>query len=230
MRVLILVAGYGTRLYPLTINLPKPLIPINKKPVINFLIDKIDTLKNHFPIEEIRVVSNNRFYKNFLDWKKKHRIKAAIINDGSNTPHDRLGAVRDIKLSIGDTKDDWLVLGGDNLFEDDLVGFVGFAYKKQSRPVIGLYDIGKKISSCYGVVKLDGLERIIELKEKPKRPSSSLVATCIYFFPKESLKFLDLFLSRKNSFDASGKYIEWLVKQLEVFGYILKGMWLDIGQ
>jgi NDP-sugar pyrophosphorylase family protein len=67
------------------------------------------------------------------------------------------------------------------------------------------------------------------LLEKPKKPTSTLIATCIYFFPKDSLKFLSEFLLDYKEVDAAGKYIEWLVKKTKVYAYLLKGRWIDIG-
>lgn len=229
MRILILAAGYGTRLYPLTINLPKPLVPVCNKPLMNFLMDKIGIIKKEFPVKNVSVVSNNKFYKNFINWKKKYKAQVDIINDGSNTPADRLGAVKDIKFSIAGKYDDWLILGGDNLFEDDLVEFLNFTYRKNS-PSMGLYDVkSKKIASRYGVVGINKNKQIIKLEEKPKDPFSTLAAACIYFFPKKSLKFINMFLKEDKNPDASGKYIKWLINKTKVYGYVLKGSWTDIG-
>ncbi|MDD5583959.1 MAG: nucleotidyltransferase family protein [Candidatus Omnitrophica bacterium] len=228
MRILILAAGYGTRLYPLTLNLPKPLIPINGKPVINFLLDKVRVFP--FPVKEIKVVCNDKFYKNFLHWKKQCDIKVKIVNDGSTTPENRLGAIRDIKFAIGKTLDDWLVLGGDNLFEDTLVDFMRFVHKRKPYPVIGVHTLkDKKLASRFGVVIMNKKGRIEKLLEKPADPPTNMVASCIYYFPKESLTLLDAFLNAGHNTDASGKYIAWLAQQEDVFGYILKGDWLDVG-
>ena len=230
MRIAILAAGYGTRLYPLTLKVAKPLIPINKKPMLNFLLDKIKLLNRVVGIEEISIVVNNKFYKSFLAWKKKYKVKAKIINDGSNSNDDRLGAIKDMKLAIDSTKSDWLVLGGDNLFEDDLLGFIEFASKNKPFSTIGLYDVkSKQAATRFGIVGLNKSKRIIKFQEKPASPASTLAASCIYFFPKKSLKFLNLFVKKNKNADAAGKYIGWLSKEDKVFGYTLGGRWIDIG-
>ncbi|MFA5271601.1 MAG: nucleotidyltransferase family protein [Candidatus Omnitrophota bacterium] len=229
LRILILAAGYGTRLYPLTLNLPKPLVPVNGQPLINFLIEKIKKLKTKFIIKEMVVVSSNKFYKDFINWKKKYNINARIANDGSNSPEDRLGAIKDMKFGMAGKKDNWLILGGDNLFTDNLIDFLETAYTK-NKPYIGLYDVkSKKLASRYGIVKINKDNRIIRLEEKPKKPFSTLAASCVYFFPKGSLKFLDTFLRMDKHQDAAGKYVKWLTVKTEVFGYTLKGQWFDIG-
>jgi len=230
MRIAILAAGYGTRLYPLTLRIAKPLLPINGKPMINFLIDKIDILRKYFLIEEVKIVVNNKFYKSFLNWKKKYKIKAEVINDGSSSNEERLGAAKDMKLALGKQKRDWLVLGGDNLFEDDLVGFVKFALRMRPYSSVGLYDVkSKKEASRYGVVILNKRKRIVKFQEKPKKAASTLAASCIYFFPKQSAGLLDLFIFQHPNIDAAGKYLEWLAVDSKVFGYTLTGKWIDIG-
>ncbi len=230
MRVVILAAGYGTRLYPLTRKVAKPLIPINSKPIINFLVDKIEALQKHFPIAEIKIVANNKFYPSFLAWKKKYQVKVKILNDGSNSPSDRLGAIKDIKFAIDNVRTDWLVLGGDNLFDDNLVSFLKFSLDKRPHPTIGIYDVKRKNKAKrFGVVILDKNKQVVRLDEKPSNPDSTLAASCVYFFPKQSLNLLDSFVRNNGRHDASGQYIAWLAKKTKVFGYLFKGRWFDIG-
>jgi glucose-1-phosphate thymidylyltransferase len=230
MRVVILAAGYGTRLYPLTVNTPKPLIPLSGKPIINFMVEKIEALRSKHGIEDITVVSNNRFYKNFIAWKKKYEIDVEIVNDGTNTPEDRLGAVKDIKIAVGKKSGDWLIVGGDNIFEDDLDKFLTAAKANAPFATIALYDVkSKKKASDFGVVELAKNNIIVRMQEKPKNPFSTLAASCVYFFPSDSFIMLEDFLEANPKSDASGQYIAWLVENTKVYGYTLKGNWFDIG-
>jgi glucose-1-phosphate thymidylyltransferase len=230
MRVVILAAGYGTRLYPLTVSTPKPLIPLSGKPIINFLVEKIEALRLKHGIEDILIVSNNRFYKNFLEWKKDYEINVNIINDGTNSPEDRLGAVKDIKLAIGKKSGDWLVVGGDNIFEDDLDKFLTTAKANAPFVTIGLHDVkSKQKAREFGVVKLAKDNIITRMQEKPRNPFSTLAASCVYFFPFDSMIMLEDFLESNAKADASGQYIAWLVENTKVYGYTLKGSWFDIG-
>ena len=194
MRVLIIAAGYGTRLYPLTATISKPLLSINGKPIINFLMEKVKKISHKFYVKETIIVSNDKFFPDFLEWKKKYNVKARFINDGSNNPDERKGAVKDIQLAIGRKKGDWFILGGDNLFEDTLESFLKFSSKHKPHISVGLYDVKKKsMASRFGVVCVDSRKRIFKMEEKPKRAASSLVAACIYFFPQQSLKFINVF-------------------------------------
>lgn len=229
MKVVILAAGYGTRLYPLTLNLPKPLVEVNKKPIINFLIEKLNKLPKGLDAQKISVVSNAKFYKKLLSWKEKYKFDVKILNDGTTSPANRLGAIGDINFAISGDIDDWLVIGGDNLFEDDLSGLIKFGIKKNI-PVAAVYDVkSKKLAGNYGVVTVNKTNCIIDLKEKPLKPESTLISSCVYFFPKSSLSLLAEFISCGYGQDASGKYISWLAKKTKVQAYRLKGRWVDIG-
>ena len=231
MNILILAAGYGTRLYPLTLNTPKALLPIDGKPLIAYLIEKIDRVKEVENWKRIVVVTNNKVYQQFIIWRDKlGRKDITILNDGSNSPQDRKGVVGDIKFAIGETEGHWLILGADNFFDWELDNFVKFALKKVPYPTIGTYDIKERyLATQLGVVKASKDGIIEELIEKPKEPQSSLIATCIYFFPQQSIKFLDQYLSIHKFGDMAGQYIAWLVKKLSVYSFLFKGVWLDIG-
>jgi len=234
MKALILSAGYGTRLYPLTKNRPKPLLPIGKQPIIDYILDR---LKEVSGLKDIIVVANNKFFLKFKDWaklteKKFKKFSIKILNDGSDTPEDRLGAIGDLSfvLKKENIKEDLLIVGGDNIFDFSLKDFVSFAKQKRPRVSIGLYDIEDiKKASRFGVVKIDRDKKLVSFEEKPRSPKSSLIAICLYYFPRESLKYIFDFIKSNQDKDAPGQYIKWLYRRRPVYGLAFKGMWHDIG-
>ena len=95
MKVIILAAGYATRLYPLTLHKAKPLIEINNKPIINYLIEKISELK----VDKIYVVCNQKFFNQFLSWKEECGYdNVEIINDETINEEQKLGSIGDINF------------------------------------------------------------------------------------------------------------------------------------
>lgn len=232
MKALILAAGYATRLYPLTKEYPKPLLEIKGRPIINYIVDKLGSVSD---IDEIYIVTNNKFIGVFRKWAKtiKSPKKITLINDLTKNNQDRLGSIGDIDFAITrkKIKDDLLVVGGDNLFDSSLKGFLSFAKKNSPAVNIGLYRLKqKKDASRYGVAGLDAHKKVISFEEKPRHPQSSLVAMCLYVIPPACLKLVQEYMQdRKNKIDAAGGYIAWLKDRADVYGYVFNGFWFDIG-
>jgi len=232
MKVLLLAAGYATRLYPLTLNRPKPLLPVAGRPVIEFILDIIEPLKE---VDEVYIVTNQKFCKNFEEWALglSGSKKIIIVNDRTLINEDRLGATGDMKFVIENKglQDDLLVLAGDNIFRTNLRGFIDFSSLKRPSISMGLYDVKDiGLAKKYGICSLDKDKRIIEFKEKPTNPNSTLAAKCLYFFPKEKLGTIKEYLDTDNAKDAPGYFLEWLSKREAVFGYVFEGeKWFDIG-
>jgi glucose-1-phosphate thymidylyltransferase len=232
MKALILAAGYATRLYPYTKNFPKPLLEINKKPIIEYLTAKLEKVAE---LSEVIVVTNSRFFRNFEGWRKKQKssLKIRIFNDRTQSPKDRLGAIGDMNFvfSKAGFNEDYLVVGGDNFFKEPLFKFVARAKANPDAVSIGVCDIKKKSeASKYGVVKLDRAGRVTDFQEKPSRPASSLVAMCLYYFPRSQVGLIkDYLKDPANNSDAAGAYIGWLTKRKKVNAVVFKNYWVDIG-
>ena len=82
MKCLILAAGYATRLYPLTENFPKPLLDVQGKTILDWLIDDIDSLN---AIDEYIVISNHKFAHHFDSWAESKTQKITVVDDGTES-------------------------------------------------------------------------------------------------------------------------------------------------
>lgn len=230
MKALILAAGYATRLYPLTRNFPKPLLDVGGRPMLDLLMKSLRPLG----FSEILVVSNRKLLPHFEAWAKDmqgHTPPLTILDDGSLTEDDRLGAIGDMAFAVKTARiqEPLLVIAGDNLFDFSLEPFMR-DFQKRTNPLVGLYEYPKwNHLSKYGIVTLDSEDRFVELVEKPKDPKSNLVSMCLYAFPADSLPWLEAYLSGTDPKDAPGNYIRWLMTKTTVFGHRFQGVWLDIG-
>lgn len=232
MKVLILAAGYGTRLYPLIKDTPKALLEINNKSLLNYIFDRIGKIDG---LNEVILVTNDKFYLAFDQWAKRQiefSQPITIVNDKTKTPEDRLGSIGDIDFVLKHTTvdDDMLVIGSDNLFDYNIDEYIQFAQEKTSSITVGLYDINDLIeASKFGVVTLGDNGKIESFEEKPAQPKSSLVAMCFYYLPKNSLGLIGKYLLESNKSDKAGDYICWLCRNSNVYGFQFTGKWYDIG-
>jgi glucose-1-phosphate thymidylyltransferase len=232
MEILILAAGYGTRLYPVIKNTPKPLLDIGGRPMIDYVLDKV---RDFDGLTRVTVVTNNKFFEHFQKWAADHgnfKAEINVVNDGTNVPEERLGSIGDIAFAIraGSIDDDLMVVGGDNLFDYDLTDYYRFAAEKKPAVTIGLFDIGDlEEAKQMGVVALDAEHKVVSFEEKPQRPKSTLIAMCLYYFSKPSLKMLSQYIEESEKTDKAGDYIRWLSEKQTVYGYQFEGKWFDIG-
>ena len=232
MKALILAAGYGTRLYSLVKNTPKALLEINKRPLIDYILDRIKDISG---LDELILVTNDKFDSIFQGWAGQQEAfpyGIRIINDGTKTPEDRLGSIGDIEFALKEARinDDVLVIGGDNLFDYNITEYIEFAKTKSPSVSIGLYDVGDvKEATKFGIAGLDENARIVSFEEKPEEPQSTLVAMCFYYLPKNSLGLINDYLVESKKSDTAGDYIRWLYQKNNVYGFKFTGMWYDIG-
>ncbi|MCP4707238.1 MAG: nucleotidyltransferase family protein, partial [Planctomycetes bacterium] len=190
MKALILCAGYATRMKELTKDCPKPLLPVAGKPMIEYILSHLEHLVE---VDDIFVVTNERFYSRFTSWQEKYRSPKTIriISDGTTSDTTKMGAVGDMDLLITSAAitDDLLVIAGDNLFTFDLRLFVEF-FQKQGM-CVAVYDVrDTELIRHYSEVRLDNQHRIIYFEEKPGHPKSTLAATCMYLFSGDSLRLV----------------------------------------
>lgn len=238
MTAIILAAGYGTRLYPLTLNRPKALLEVGGKTILDRLIEKIALIDD---CKKVIIVTNEKFYEGLNIWATQFRTRAGqpgtgievkVVNDKTISNETRLGAIGDINLALEDEKvsDDLLITGSDNLFEDDLGGFVEFSIGKRPFSNLALFDIkDKKHATKYGICALDRDSRVIDFEEKPAFPKSTLAASALYFIPKEKIEKIFEYMKSPLPKDAPGNLLKWLSREDKVFGYTLTGKWYDIG-
>ena len=238
MKLLILAAGYATRLRPLTDNQAKPLLPVAGRPMIDHVIEK---LVGKLPagadaiIDEIHVVTNNKFTPHFTKWAQEHGGAYAgrplrVWNDGTLTNEDRLGAIGDIKFVLDKTQldDDLIVVAGDNLFSDDLSEYVQKAREKGI--LVGVYDV-KDLQEIrkYNNLGLDPDGRITFFEEKPQEPKSTITAIALYHYPRTALPLIQKYIAEGNNPDQPGRLVQWLYPRVPCYTYEIKGQWLDIG-
>ena len=233
MNVLILAAGYATRLYPLTLTKAKPLLAVGGKPIIEWLVDNLSGIPD---LETIYVVTNDKFMADFQAWsqnyQKRHpEFRFKIINDGSKSDDDKLGAIGDINFVVTNedlSQDSLLIAAGDNLFTTPLANFVAKA--RSSEVTVAVFDVGDaEAIKKYGNVTVDADGIITRFEEKPKKPQGTLAAIALYYYSPAVLSLLRTYLAAGNNADQPGRFVQWLYTRKPVKTFQIEGQWLDIG-
>jgi glucose-1-phosphate thymidylyltransferase len=232
MKALILAAGYATRLRPLTDELPKQLLPIGGRPIVDWILGKLCDVAE---IDEVHLVTNSRFAPAFDAWADglDTRLRPRVHDDGTRSNEHRLGAIGDIAFTLARTQiegDDLLVIAGDNLFEFSLSELVDFWRQKGKASAVAVHDVGRReLATRYGIVDVDEDWRVRRFVEKPAEPTSTLAATATYVFHREHVPLVRDYLAEGNSPDQPGRFVAWLQEREPVYAFSFDGEWFDIG-
>jgi glucose-1-phosphate thymidylyltransferase len=213
--VLIIAAGYATRLYPLTVDFPKPLLEVGGRTILDHLLEQIEAIPG---IDAVRLITNSRF-------------DVDIIDNGTVSNEDRLGAVGDIRFAVEarDIDDDLLVCAADNILLFPLADFVAAFRARPTAHVCvrAIEDVEDRRRR--GIVLLADDDRVLEFEEKPEEPKSEWAVPPIYFYPRATLPRIREYLDAGGTADAPGHLVEWLCRVEPVYAYRIDGTVLDIG-
>lgn len=223
MKALILCGGKGTRLLPLTRNIPKQLLPIANKPILFYLLEQI----KEAGIADIGIV---------VCPDTGGKIKEAVA-DGSrwgiditciNQP-EPLGLAHAVTMArdfLGE--DDFLMLLGDNLIECNIKELINRFHTDKADALISLKEVADPRQ--FGVAEVDDKGNVIRLTEKPRQPKSRLAIAGVYIFTPEIHRVIagisPSWRGELEITDAIQKLVETGGK---VTGYNLQGWWFDIG-
>ena len=228
MKCLILAAGYATRLYPLTENFPKPLLEVQGKTILDWLIEDIDASGE---VDEYIVISNHKFADIFKKWAAEKSQKVTIVDDMTSTNETRLGAVCDIQFAIDKLSidSDMLVIAGDNLLDFSLTKFVAYAKNKKASCVMRYYEPDDKKLLKTGIVTVDANDKILKMTEKSPTPETHWCTPPFYYYTKNDATLVKAGIAAGCGTDAPGSYISWLCTQTDVYAMEMPGSRYDIG-
>lgn len=236
MKALILAAGRGTRVRPLTDHLPKPMIPIVNKPVMAFLVE-------HLCLHGFnQIMVNTSYLSPQIEsyFRDGHQFGAEMaysfegrLENGElvDEPLGSAGAIRKIHNHSGFFNETFVVICGDAVIDLDFGELLEFHRSSNAIATIALREVDESEVHNYGVVVMDGDGLITEFQEKPAREvaKSRVVNTGIYIFEPEILDWIP----QDGPFDIGGQLFPLLAES----GQAMYGLnmnkpwqWLDIGR
>ena len=227
MKAVILAGGYATRLYPLTRDRPKHLLEVDGRPLLELLLERLPLGE----LDAVYVVTNAKFADRFREWAESYPADVIVLDDGTTSEEDRLGAIGDLQLVIEseDLDEDLIVAAGDSIFTERLDDFARFG-RERDAAAIAVYDVGdleamKQLSS----IGVDADSRLVTFEEKPEQPESTLAGIALYFYPRAILPLVGQYLAEGNNPDQPGRLVGWLYRRTTVYAWRVPGRWFDIG-
>ena len=212
-QAIIACGGEGTRLRPITYEIPKPMIPLKGKPVVEHIMDNL----REGGITEIVLSVGHKHEKiisHFGEEWKGVKIRYVI----EKTPLGDAGSLHLIKDSLGDA---FFMLNGDVLSKIDVRDMLNFHRNSGCEATIALTTV--KDPKDYGVAIMKGM-KIVRFEEKPKIAESSLINAGMYVMNSSIFEYLP----KKKSFMTSDVFSQ-LAKKGKLAGYVYNGKWFDVG-
>lgn len=220
MRAIIIAGGLGTRLRPLTYNVPKPIVPLANKP---FVFHQIELLKK-FGIKEI--ILNLHYLsdsiKNIFDDGKKLGVK--VYYSIEEHPLGTAGAVKNAEEFFEEGP--MLVFNGDILTDMNLEKAISFHNKKKAKVTLTLTEV--EDPTPYGLVITDSDGRVLEFREKPawEQVTAHTINAGIYIVDPSIFKLVP----KGKEFSFERQLYPMLLEQGEpIYGYVTDAYWMDIG-
>jgi len=227
MEAVVLAGGYATRLWPITKNRPKMLLPVGETTVIDRILTGLEEDER---VESIYLSTNEAFADEFethIDQEGYEKTQLSV--EDTSDEAEKFGVVGALAQLVEreGVDDDLLVIAGDNLMGFHISEFID-DFEEHGTPTLAAYDVGsREKAKSYGLVELDG-DRVVGFQEKPDDPNSTLVSIACYAFPEESILF-DKYLSGDNNPDEPGWFIQWLQEEEAVHAFAFEDDWYDIG-
>lgn len=215
---LILAGGLGTRLRPITYKVPKALVTIGGKPLLEYCIDEL--IRNGVREFVIFVTYKSRMIKDYFKDGSKKGVKISYISDRQSGTG---GALKHIPYSVRKryAGKDMIITNGDNIFRLDIPAMYRLHNKERARITISLVKL--KDATGQGIVKLRD-KRIVAFTEKPKNAKNKLINSGVYIM---NLGVLDL-LPKSRKFSLERDFYQHVVKREKVCGYISMQRWCAI--
>jgi mannose-1-phosphate guanylyltransferase / phosphomannomutase len=222
MRAIIMAGGFGTRLRPLTANLPKPMVPMMNKPMVEHVIN---LLKAH----NLNNIIGSLFFQpdiitNYFGDGSILGVNLQYIK--ADADYGTAGSVRNAFSSLGLRKEQGLVISGDVLTDIDLTKAIEFHNKKKSKATIVLTHSKNPLQ--FGIVITDDNGKITRFLEKPAwgEVFSDTINTGIYILEPE---VIDLIPYREEFDFSKDLFPALLERDFGLYGYITDGYWRDVG-
>ncbi|OUJ18217.1 N-acetylglucosamine-1-phosphate uridyltransferase [Methanonatronarchaeum thermophilum] len=226
MDAIVLAGGFATRLWPLTKDKAKPLLPLGKREIVDYLLKEI---VREDRVDKVYLSTNKKFQQDFERYIESNGYSnVEVVVEDSLKEGEKPGAIGALHqiVTSKNLKGPLLIVAGDNYVSFSLSDFIDF-YSDGDGSCLAAYDLDEDPSQ-FGVLEVRG-ERVVDFEEKPKEPLSNLISIAFYILSERGVENLSRYMDEGLNPDSPGYFIEWLVNHEEVRAFKFEGNWFDIG-
>jgi NDP-sugar pyrophosphorylase family protein len=234
---IVLCGGYSTRLWPLTIDISKVLLPVSGKPVLEY---NLDFIQESYGIGSVILSVNQKFESQIRRFVETYKSKVQqnhsveVIVEPTTQEKEKLGPIGALDYIISNSAPrDLIVLGGDNIFGFQLDKFIQFgtnAAIPYSYNAVYEYQAQDDLTE-YGTVNIDSAGNFLEFREKSKRYIFNNVSTACYYFRNWDVEAIYKYIQDGQDADSLGGFIHWLLTEhhSHIGSFLFSSFWFDIG-
>lgn len=220
MDAILLCAGFGTRLEPLTHRPPKALLEVAGRPILDYLMDQLVRVPQ---VQAVHLVSNASSLGDFYRWAEASWMEPLAARDVSFTltsngvlePDARLGALGDLQRALRgvDASEGVLVAAGDSIYRFDLGPFMEDFDPEGPSRVLALYEENRQRLKEQSVLRLAGDGRVEGVAHPPAAPPTSWTCPAFYLFTPDALAHLAPYVRQTDDVDALGLFVDHLAQE-----------------
>lgn len=222
MIAILLCAGFGTRLYPITKKRPNALLNIAGRPVVDYQMDQLLEVQD---LREIHVVANSRFASSFYGWWTvwrdrcaKRGIQVRLHNNGSTDDDHKLGEVGDFDFVVGrlDAPKGAIVSAGDNIYRFNLTPLWEQFRSSDESLVLAFPETHPAVLQQHTVIEFDESKHVTRVHDKPAEPPSQWVCPNLFFLQPSAVELVDDYLAEAGDSDRLAGFLAYLVERQPV--------------
>lgn len=236
MIAIMLCAGYGTRLHPLTRNTPKGLLEVGGRRILDYQLPQILDLPD---LSAIHLVTNGHYMSQFFSWAESWRSaideKGALLHlhaDGSVDESGRLGSVGNLSflLSRIGTDHQAVITAGDNIYRFPLRPIAEEFLAGNDNMILALREPSYQVRQRYPIVEFSNGDHVSNLHEESDSPATEWVCPSVYFLQPEALARVSSYLADGGAPDSFAGYLDHVMKHERVRAVRKSDsrVWLDV--
>ena len=236
MIAIMLCAGYGTRLHPMTRNTPKGLLEVGGHRILDYQMPQLLGLPD---LKAIHLVTNGHYLGQFYNWAShwheaitERGLTMHLHADGSVDEKDRLGSVGDLAFILKRTgvTEPAVITAGDNIYRFPLRPIAEDFLSGSENVILALNEPSYQVRQRYAVIEFGEGDSVATLHDEPDAPPSEWVCPSLYFLRPPALERVDSYLAQGGAADSFAGYLDHVIKH-EPVRAIRKPdvrVWLDV--